>query len=196
MCKSCISDNKSGRIELIIGCMFAGKTEEFLRRMKRLEYAKLKTVIFKPIIDDRHLKHNIVSHNNIYANCKVIKSSKDILKYVQENPNLNAIGIDEVQFFDLNLVKVVNDLADKNYIIILNGLDLDFKSMPFKTTMNLMPIADFITKLHAICIKCGNYANRTQRIINGKPASINDKIILIGSEENYEARCRSCYEIK
>ncbi len=195
MCKSCMDVN-TGRIELIVGCMFAGKTEEFLRRIRRLVYAKKKALIFKPWIDDRYSKDKIMSHNKSQMKCVVIKTSKEIINYIKGNPEIGVLGIDEVQFFDSDLIDILNNLANKGYIIIANGLDLNFKAEPFKITKELFTISDFVTKLHAICIKCGNFANRTQRITNGKTASLNEKIILIGSQDNYEARCRKCYEIR
>lgn len=192
-----INDNKQGRIELIVGCMFAGKTEEFIRRIKRLQYAKLKTEVFKPKIDYRYSKTNIVSHDQKQISSTVVENSIDILKKLKNDLTIRVVGIDEVQFFDNRIVKIIDSLASSGYIVIVNGLDLDYRAKPFKNVKDLLPLADFLTKLHAICVVCGNLATRTQRISQLKPAIDNnikeEPLILIGSSDKYEARCRNCY---
>ncbi len=195
MCTSCLSNNNRGRIELIVGCMFSGKTEEFIKRINRLQYAKLKSLIFKPAIDNRYGKNKVCSHNKNSLKAIFIKDPMEIYKHIESAKNIRVIGIDEIQFFGSTILEVIDNLIKKEYIIIVNGLDLDFRAKPFENTMRLMPKVDYLTKLHAVCIKCGDYANRTQRIINGKPAPYHDPIILIGSSEHYEARCRRCYKI-
>ncbi len=193
MCGSLI--DSSGHIELIVGCMFSGKTEEFIRRIRKIEYAKKNIVVFKLNFDNRYSKNKVVSHNKNSFKSEIIDNSNQIAKYVENHPNTDVICVDEAQFFDEDLPTVLNKLAETK-VIIVAGLDLDFKAEPFKNIEKLLSISDFVTKLHAVCIKCGRCAVRTQRIINGKYALKTDQQILIGSKESYEARCRKCYVLK
>ncbi len=193
MCVSCVQNNL-GRLELIVGCMFAGKTEEFLRRIRRIKYAKIDFIIFKPQIDNRYFKDSIVSHNFNSMKCEIVKDSQEINKYLKNNPKIKVIGIDEIQFFDNKIVKLVEDIVNNGKIVIASGLDLDYKNEPFQNIKDLLPLAEFVDKLHAICIKCGNLASRTKKI--AKNVSQNTKRILIGSNNFYEARCRNCYNNK
>lgn len=183
---------KAGWIEVIVGSMYAGKTEELVRRIKRINYAKKDCLVFKPIIDNRYSKSEIVSHNNTKIESIVIEKSTDILSYI--GPVLPyAVAVDEVQFLDRDIITVAEQLADRGVRVILAGLDKDFRGEPFGVVPELLARAEFVTKLEAICQVCGAPATRTQRIINGKPASYNDPIILIGASEHYEARCRHCH---
>ncbi len=182
-----------GSIEVICGSMFSGKSEELIRRVKRVEIAKKKIVIFKPAIDTRSAAEYIFSHNGskILANC--VNKSTDIINNIPEN--CEAVAIDEAQFFDNKIVFVCQKLADLGKRVIVAGLDQDFRGEPFGPIPLLLGIAEYVDKLHAICMVCGKPASRTQRIINGKPAHYNDPTILIGADETYEARCRKHHQI-
>lgn len=182
-----------GWIEVITGCMFAGKTEEFIRRLVRLGYAKFEIQVFKPTIDNRYSENQVVSHSKKAFEAISVKNSEALLTNLK--PTTNVVGIDEVQFFDNNIVKLADYLADKGIIVIVNGLDKDFRGEAFINVEQLMTRAEEVKKLHAICVKCGNLANRTQRLINGKPANYYDQIVLIGEKDKYEARCRHCHEV-
>ncbi len=184
---------KQGLIEVICGPMFAGKTEELIRRAIRLDYAKKKYVVFKPLMDTRYATDEIVSHSKYRKNSINIEKSDEIYKHLTDD--IEVIFIDEVQFYDNDIVVVCEDLAKKGYRIIVGGLDCDFKGDPFMITALLLAKAEIVVKLTAICNVCGNDATKTQRIINGKPAHINDEIILVGASEAYEPRCRKCHEI-
>lgn len=190
--------NDLGWIELITGCMFAGKTEEFIKRLNRHAYAKNIIISFKPIIDDRYSKDNVASHSGSLLKAHAVKDTKE-LKEVFEKENqikkIDVVGIDEVQFFDVAIVDLIGELADRGIIVIVTGLDKDFRSIPFKNVDKLLPLAEMVDKLTAICVLCGNFANRTQRIINNKPASWQSPLILVDGNESYEARCRNCYII-
>ena len=186
-------NNKTGYVLLIIGCMFAGKTEEFIRRLVRFQYGKYKVIVFKPYIDNRYSIKETVSHSNLKIAAINVKESKEILNYITSD--VDVIGIDELQFFDFEIVNIINQLANQGLIVIANGLDKDFKNDPFLNIQSLIFKAEYIYKLHAICVICGNDADRTQRLINNKPAKKNDPIILIGASESYQARCRLCHII-
>lgn len=185
---------RSGWIELICGCMFAGKTEELIRRIKTLQYAKKNIVVVKPTIDNRYSESEIASHSGYRVKSVNAMNARDILKYVK--PETEVIAIDEAQFFDKDLVLVCEQLADAGKRVIVAGLDRDFRGEPFGVMPELLIRAEFVTKLSAVCVKCGAPATRTQRIINGQPASYNDPIILVGASESYEPRCRHCHEVK
>ena len=183
----------TGWIEVICGPMFAGKSEELIRRVKRLEYAKKKTLVFKPKMDNRYAEDEIVSHSRLKTKSVNIEHSSDILKYLTDD--IEAIVIDEVQFLDSGIVKLVDELASKGIRVICAGLDQDFRGEPFGIMPDLMARAEYITKLQAICQVCGDPATRTQRMIDGKPADYNDPIVVVGAKENYEARCRHCHQV-
>ena len=184
---------KDGWLETISGCMFAGKTEELIRRIKVLEFAKKKILVFKPKIDNRYSDSMVVSHAGSSVDSIVIEKSKDILDYVKEDTDV--VAIDEVQFFDEAISEVCDYLAHKGIRVMVAGLDTDFRGEPFGPMPVLITQAEFVTKLTAVCNSCGQPATRTQRIINGKPASYNDPIIMVGASESYEARCRHCHEV-
>jgi thymidine kinase len=184
---------KMGQIEVICGPMFAGKTEELIRRANRLEYAKKKYLVFKPTIDDRYSTTEIVSHSNYRKNSICVKSSSEILGFITDD--IKAVIIDEVQFFDENVINVAEWLADKGLRVICGGLDCDFKGNPFKIVAELLARAESVVKLNAICNVCGQPATRTQRIIDGHPAYEDDPIILVGATEAYEPRCRKCHMV-
>ena len=184
---------KMGQIEVICGPMFAGKTEELIRRANRLEYAKKKYLVFKPTIDDRYSTTEIVSHSNYRKNSICVKNSSEILGHITDD--IKAFIIDEVQLFDENIINVSEWLADKGLRVICGGLDCDFKGNPFKVVAELLARAESVTKLNAICNVCGQPATRTQRIIDGQPAYEDDPIILVGATEAYEPRCRCCHMV-
>ena len=186
-------DNKKGWVEVITGPMFAGKTEELIRRVKRMEYAKKNYMIFKPAIDTRYSKNEVVSHNKKTLNAISISHGSDIKRHLKDDTQ--AIVIDEVQFFDESLLKYVMDFADNGYRVICAGLDTDFRGEPFGVVGPLMAVSESVTKLTAICCVCGEEATRTQRIIDGKPAFYDDPIILVGANDSYEARCRCCHQV-
>lgn len=173
--------------------MFAGKSEELIRRIKRLEYAKKKTLVFKPSIDLRYSANEVVSHSNLKTKSIAIKESKEILDYVDSSTF--AIAVDEVQFLDKDIIYLAQKLALKGIRVILGGLDTDFRGEPFPITASLMTIAEDVLKLTAICVVCGAPATKTQRIINGKPAHYSDPIIKVGAAEAYEPRCRHCHQV-
>ena len=184
---------KMGQIEVICGPMFAGKTEELIRRANRLEYAKKKYLVFKPTIDDRYSTTEIVSHSNYRKNSICVKSSSEILGHITDE--IKAVIIDEGHVFDENIINVSEWLADKGLRVICGGLDCDFKGNPFKVVAELLARAESVTKLNAICNVCGQPATRTQRIIDGQPAYEDDPIILVGATEAYEPRCRCCHMV-
>ena len=187
---------KDGWIEVICGCMFAGKTEELLRRVRRIEYAKKEVVIFKPLIDNRYSSDEVVSHNMTSAKSINIQKALDIYKHINMEKLPYAIVIDEVQFLDHKIVDVCEEFADKGVRVIVAGLDKDFRGEPFGIMPELLARAEKVTKLNAICQVCGDIATRTQRIINGKPAKYNDPVIMVGAKEQYEARCRHCHIVE
>lgn len=182
------------RFELITGPMSCGKTEELIRRIKRLVIAKKKVKVVSPAIDTRTGANTIKSRNGMFLDTYKVKNACDILNIIDENDDV--VAIDEMQFFDEEIIDVVKTLIKQGKRIIGCGLDLDFKGDPFGQMPYLMAIADKVDKLTAICMKCGSeYAVRTQRLIDGKPADKNSPLIMIGADETYEARCIDCWEL-
>jgi thymidine kinase len=184
---------RPGYVEVISGCMFAGKTEELIRRIKVLEFAKKNVLVFKPSIDNRYSDTKVVSHAGSSTESIVVADARSILDFVKEDTDV--IAIDEVQFFDDEILLVVDHLARLGKRVMAAGLDTDFRAEPFGVMPQLITQAEFVTKLTAVCTKCGAPATRTQRIVNGKPARFADPIILVGASESYEARCRHCHEV-
>lgn len=178
------SKKRSGWIEVISGSMFSGKTEELIRRLKRAKIARQKVEIFKPSLDSRYDEIAVVSHDENQIHSTPVPASANIPLLIN---NEDVIGIDEAQFFDMELVGVCNTLANQGVRVIVAGLDMDFKGNPFGPIPALMATAEYITKVHAICVKCGNLANHSHRINNDK------KIIQLGEIENYEPLCRDCF---
>ena len=185
---------KDGWLEVISGNMYAGKTEELLRRVRRIEYAKKSIIVFKPKIDTRYSVDEVVSHNNLRTKSISIKDAKEMLEHLPEELPY-AIAIDEIQFFGNDMINAIENLADKGVRIIVAGLDRDFRGEPFGIMPELLSKAEYVTKLFAICQVCGAPATRTQRLIDGRPASYNDPIIMVGAKEQYEARCRHCHVV-
>ncbi|MBZ5749137.1 thymidine kinase [Metabacillus rhizolycopersici] len=184
---------QSGWLEMICGSMFSGKSEELIRRVRRAQFAKQEVKVFKPVIDNRYSEEEVVSHNGTSIICKPIASSVEILEHISEKTDV--IAIDEVQFFDDDICDVLTLLANQGYRVIVAGLDQDFRGEPFSVVPKIMAIAELVTKLQAVCSVCGSPASRTQRLINGNPASYHDPIILVGAAESYESRCRHHHEV-
>lgn len=184
---------REGWIEVISGCMFAGKTEELIRRINVLSYAKKNIIVFKPKIDNRYSDSEIVSHSGAKVPCLVVEKARDILKKIEADTEV--VAIDEVQFFDKDIVEVCEYLADKGIRVMVAGLDKDFRGESFGVMPELLTRAEFVTKLTAVCAKCGAPATRTQRLVNGKPAGFEDPIVMVGADESYEPRCRHCHQV-
>lgn len=184
---------RPGYIEVISGCMFAGKTEELIRRVKVLEFAKQRVLVFKPVIDNRYSKDEVVSHAGSSVPSIVVNSATEILPYVQGNADV--IAIDEAQFFDESLTLVCDQAAAAGKRVMVAGLDTDFRGEPFPVMAKLLATSEFVTKLTAVCTACGAPATRTQRMVNGKPARYDDPIVLVGASERYEARCRHHHQV-
>jgi thymidine kinase len=183
----------AGWLEVICGSMFSGKTEELIRRVRRAQIAKQKVQVFKPVIDDRYGVEKITSHNGLYVEAVPVPDGDSILDLVE--PDTTVVAIDEVQFFDWQIARVCDELASRGLRVIAAGLDMDFRGEPFGPMPLLMAEAEQVDKLQAICVVCGQPAGRTQRLIDGKPASYNDPVILVGASEVYEARCRRCHQV-
>ena len=173
-----------GKIEVICGCMFSGKTEELIRRIRRAQIAKLSVIVFKPFIDSRYSTNEIVSHNNMKIESISLKSSIQIKNY---SLDFDVIGIDEAQFFDKNILKVCQQLALNGKRVLIAGLDKDYRGLPFGSMPQLMCEADYLDKLRAICVKCSRSASFTKRISNEV-----DQVV-IGELDKYEACCRRCF---
>jgi thymidine kinase len=175
-----------GWIEVITGCMFSGKTEELIRRLRRAQIAKQKVKIFKPKIDKRYSDSSIVSHNEQSLPSIIIEDINDIIKL---SGDAQVIGIDEAQFFDEKIIKICDQLASEGIRIIVAGLDQDYRGNPFEPMPQLLAIAEYITKQHAICVVCGNPADKTQR------KTFSAMRVVVGAADIYEARCRKCHYI-
>ncbi len=179
------SPRNIGWIEVIAGCMFSGKTEELIRRIRRAQIARQQVAIFKPTIDKRYSADHIVSHSEAKLESTAVDSSADVLRLAGD---AQVVGIDEGQFFDMGIVDVAETLADQGKRVIIAGLDQDYRGKPFEPMPQLLAVAEYITKTLAICVVCGNPADRTQRTT---PAH---ERVLVGARETYEARCRRCFQ--
>ncbi len=182
-----------GRIELICGSMFSGKTEELIRRLRRAVIAKQQVQVFKPAIDTRYHEERVTSHNGLDFEAVPVKSAAEIMNALTDGTTV--VAIDEVQFFDGGVVQVCERLAEQGKRVICAGLDMDFRGVPFGPMPDLLARAEMIDKLHAICVVCGEEASRTQRLIDGHPAAFDDPVVLVGASEVYEARCRECHAV-
>lgn len=176
--------NRAGWIEVVCGSMFSGKTEELIRRLKRAQFAKQKVEIFKPKIDIRYSEEDVVSHDSNAIRCTPVDNSGNILLLTGD---VDVVGIDEAQFFDTNIVAVCKALADSGIRVIVAGLDMDYLGKPFGPMPALMAIAEYVTKVHAICVRCGNLANHSHRLTE------NDKLVMLGEVHDYEPICRHCF---
>lgn len=188
-----MSKHSRGRVELICGSMFSGKTEELIRRLRRAVIAQQKVQVYKPLIDTRYHEEQVTSHNGMGFEAKPISSAGDI--FADLAPDTTVVAIDEVQFFDPDVIEVCDKLAEQGKRVICAGLDTDFRGVPFGPIPDLMARAELVDKLHAICVVCGEEASRTQRLINGQPARADDPVVLVGAAEVYEARCRQCHRV-
>ena len=181
---------ENGWIEVITGCMFSGKTEELLRRVRRAELAGHEVKLFKPAVDDRYGETEIGSHNGNQRTAEVVESAEEL------DSEAYVVGVDEANFFDEQLVDKVQSLAERGHRVIVSGIDSTFRGEPFPPVPQLMAQAEFVDKLNAVCVKCGEPATRNQRLVDGEPAHIDDTTVVVGADEKYEARCRSCFKIR
>lgn len=177
--------NGTGWVEVIAGSMFSGKSEELIRRLNRARIARQKVQVFKPRIDARYSVEEIASHSGQKHNSKPVSSSAELMENIESETQV--VGIDEGQFFDMGLIEVVNNLAASGKRVIIAGLDQDYTGRPFEPMPQLLSIAEFITKTHAICVKCGSTANYSQRTVES------EERVEVGASDKYEARCRKCF---
>ncbi|HEX8146810.1 MAG TPA: thymidine kinase [Pyrinomonadaceae bacterium] len=177
--------NTTGYVEVIAGSMFSGKSEELIRRLRRAKIARLKVQVFKPEIDVRYSRDHIVSHSEMRHESSAVRSAREILELL--DPATEVVGIDEAQFFDNDLVDVVNQLAARGVRVIVAGLDQDYTGRPFEPMPQLLAVAEYITKTHAICVRCGQPANYSQRTFQS------EERVAVGAGNMYEARCRRCF---
>jgi len=175
---------RAGRIEVICGSMFSGKTEELIRRLKRAQFARQKIETFKPTVDKRYSEMDVVSHDLHKIPCTAIKDPARMLKV---SDDVEVVGVDEAQFFDASIVGIVQELANRGKRVIIAGLDTDYKGQPFGPMPDLMAIAEDVQKVHAVCVRCGALANHSHRL------SASKKLVVIGEKDVYEPLCRDCY---
>jgi thymidine kinase len=183
----------SGSIEVITGSMFCGKTEELIRRLRRATIAKQKVQVFKPTIDNRYAEEKVTSHAGANFDALPIRKAAEIFERL--DPDTTVVAVDEVQFFDDEIVPITQQLANQGIRVIAAGLDMDFRGEPFGPIPILMSKAEEVSKLHAICVICGEEASRTQRLVDGQPARYDDPVVIVGASEMYEARCREHHEV-
>jgi thymidine kinase len=193
MLKKGIMKHTHGSIEVVCGSMFSGKTDELIRRLVRATIAKQKVQVFKPAIDVRYAVEKVTSHAGSNYDATPVEKSIDVLSKIDKDTTV--VAIDEAQFFDPEVVQVVQQLASRGTRVLVAGLDTDFRGEPFGPMPILMSIAERVDKLHAICMVCGNEASRTQRLVNGNPARYDDPVVIVGASEMYEARCRVHHEV-
>ncbi len=182
-----------GGLEVICGSMFSGKTEELIRRVKRAQIARKRVQVFKPALDTRSSIAHVSSHDGIHLHALSVTCASEIADLI--DPAAEVVAIDEVQFLDSTVVNVCEQLAARGKRVIVAGLDQDFRGESFGPMPELMARAEHVDKLRAICVRCGAPASRTQRLIDGQPASYHDPTILVGATETYEARCRACHQV-
>ncbi len=182
-----------GSIEVVCGSMFSGKTDELIRRLVRATIAKQKVQVFKPAIDIRYAVEKVASHAGSTYDAIPVETAADIRAKIDKDTTV--VGIDEAQFLDPEVVSIARDLAKRGVRVIVAGLDTDFRGEPFGSMPALMAEAEHVSKLHAICMTCGDEASRTQRLVNGKPARYDDPVVIVGASELYEARCRRHHEV-
>lgn len=182
-----------GSVEVICGSMFSGKTDELIRRLVRATIAKQKVQVFKPAIDIRYAVEKVTSHAGSNFNAIPVEKAADIRSKVDQDTTV--VGIDEAQFLDAEVVNIAQELAARGVRVLVAGLDTDFRGEPFGSMPELMSKAEHVSKLHAICMVCGDEASRTQRLVNGRPARYDDPVVIVGAAELYEARCRQHHEV-
>ena len=183
----------TGSIEVITGSMFCGKTEELIRRLRRATIAKQKVQVFKPTIDNRYAEEKVTSHAGANFDALPISNANEIFDHLDDDTTV--VAIDEAQFFDPEIIPITQKLANRGIRVIAAGLDMDFRGEPFGPMPILMSKAEEVSKLHAICVKCGEEASRTQRLVDGHPARYDDPVVIVGASELYEARCREHHEV-
>lgn len=187
-------DGHGGQMEVICGSMFCGKSEELIRRLRRAIIARQKLQVFKPIIDNRYAGiEKVTSHSGYEIPCVPVKSSTELNSQIEDDTTV--VGIDEAQFFDEGLVAVTQELVNRGVRVIVAGLDMDFRGEPFGCMPALLTKAEYVEKLQAICMECGEPATRTQRLVNGEPAYYEDPVVIVGAAEMYEARCRRHHKV-
>ena len=200
-----------GWIEVVTGSMFSGKTEELIRRLRRAEIAGQTVAVFTPAVDDRYGETTVGSHDGRTWDATVIGKSADegedenedegdgvweIASTLTERGDVDVVAIDEANFFGADLVDLCESLANDGYRVIVSGLDTTFRGEPFEPMPNLMAVAEYVDKLQAICSVCGDPATRSQRLVDGEPAHVDDPTVLVGAAESYEARCRNCHTLR
>lgn len=185
--------HRTGRVEVICGSMFSGKTEELIRRIRRAEIARQTVQVFKHAIDDRYHATHVKAHSGAGLEAEPVRNMDDLRAKLKSDTTV--VAIDEGQFFGEEIVQLVNELADQGLRVIVSGLDMDFRGEPFGPMPDLLCLADEVQKLHAICMVCGEDGTRTQRLVNGEPADYDDPIIMVGASESYEARCREHHSV-
>jgi thymidine kinase len=185
--------SRSGRIEVISGVMFSGKSEELMRRVRRATLARKRVQVFKSQLDDRYGIREVVSHDQSRLAAETVSASASLMARVE--PDTEVVAVDEAQFLDDGIVRVVNALADRGVRVIVAGTDMDFRGEPFGPIGALLAVAEQVDKLTAICIRCGDLATRNQRLIDSRPAPAEGPTIQVGGLESYEARCRACHEV-
>ncbi|WP_435900231.1 thymidine kinase [Meiothermus cerbereus] len=183
-----------GWIEVVVGPMFSGKSDELIRRIKRALIARQRVLVFKPRLDDRYHASDVYSHDGRRAEAIPVRDAAELRAHLYD-PLPDVVAVDEAQFFDEGLIKLVLELADKGVRVICAGLDMDFRGEPFGIMPQLLSRAEYVEKLYAVCPACGAPATRTQRFVNGKPARYDDPVILVGASEAYEPRCRKCHTV-
>lgn len=183
----------AGLVEVITGSMFCGKTDELIRRLRRATIARQKVQVFKPAIDTRYAEEKVISHAGSNYEAIPIQASREVLVLLADDTTV--VAIDEAQFFDNEIIQVVQQLADRGLRVIVAGLDLDFRGEPFGPMPVLMATAERVDKLQAICMVCGESASRTQRLVDGQPARYSDPVVIVGASELYEARCREHHQV-
>jgi len=187
----------SGRIEVITGCMYSGKTTELIRRLDRVQRTRESHTVITPDIDDRFGEQVIGTHNSQTWKAEVVSTRPENVETLADGDNPDVIGIDEANFFPKELVRACKQWANEGVRVIVSGLDTDYRNEPFHPVPELLAIADDVDKLHAVCDECGSQgATCTQRLVDGEPARFDEPTILVGGKESYEARCRSCHELR
>ena len=181
-----IQEGRPGRLEVITGGMFSGKSEELVRRLRRALIARQKIQVFKPLLDSRHEPEVLVTRDNRRVDARTVADSAELMSCIESE--VEVVGIDEAQFFDAGLVGVVSQLADRGVRVIVAGLDQDYQRQPFGPMPEILALAEFVDKMHAVCVRCGGAAHYSQRIAGGREQ------IQVGDTDLYEARCRACYE--
>jgi thymidine kinase len=187
---------RSGRIEVVAGVMFSGKSEELIRRIRRAIIARHRVQVFKSHLDARYEGlHRVSSHTGVAIEAQPIDRSDEILRRIERPEAVDVVAVDEVQFLDAGIVEVTTHLAERGVRVICAGTDTDFRGEPFGMMGHLMAIAEEVTKLQAICVVCGDLACRNQRLVDGRPARWNMPVVMVGGSESYEARCRQCFQV-